>query len=413
MHLSNALEEKVGTWREVSAEAAVGLRSGRHRAVSVDIFRGLNMLLMIFVNNVSEVKGLPWWTYHRGNVDGITYVDMVFPGFLFLMGMAIPLAIDGRVARGESPARIGWHVIVRTASLLALGLFVANALHVDARYTHVSQTCWTVSGFVAIALVWVRVHGESRRKVLHRILRYVGVGILAVLFIVFRKVGPERAPATLDFSYVEILGLLAWAYLLVSGCYLVFARKFEFLVGAFAVMVVMNVFSSAGWLQWMPPWTPFEAGLSSMTMAGVLASMIIVGNETAANLKQKVWWIVGGATLLLAMGFVLEPLGISKNRDTPTWCLYCTAANLAIAMALYWIADVQSRQAWANFAKPVGEHPLLAYLLHYVPFLVLPLVWLSAAGTSGALGVLRSLVATLVVLVLTTALVRFGVRLRV
>ena len=36
------------------------------RVVSVDIFRGLNVLLMIFVNNVAEVRGLPWWTYHRG-----------------------------------------------------------------------------------------------------------------------------------------------------------------------------------------------------------------------------------------------------------------------------------------------------------------------------------------------------------
>ncbi len=410
---TTVIEGEVGTRRDgVDVTAADSLSSGA-RVVSVDIFRGLNMLLMIFVNNVGEVKGLPWWTYHRGNVNGITYVDMVFPGFLFLMGMAIPLAIDGHMARGESRAKIGWHVVVRTASLLAMGLFIANASHVDARFTHASQTWWTVLGFVAIALVWGRVPGEARRGVLHRILGYLGIGMLAVLFVVFRKVGPEGAPATLDFSYVEILGLLAWAYLLVSGLYLLFARRFELLMGTFAAMVVMNVFFSVGWLQWMPQWTPFEAGLSSMTMAGVLASMIIVGDGIAGNLKQKAWWMVGGAAILSAMGYVLEPLGISKNRDTPTWCLYCTAANFAIAVALYWIADVKGWRAWAKFARPVGEHPLLAYMLHYVPFLVLPLVWLSAAGTSGPSGVARSLGATVVVLAVTTALVRFGVKLRV
>jgi predicted acyltransferase len=35
-----------------------------HRIVSLDVLRGLNIALMIFVNELGEVKGLPWWTYH-------------------------------------------------------------------------------------------------------------------------------------------------------------------------------------------------------------------------------------------------------------------------------------------------------------------------------------------------------------
>lgn len=62
------------------------------RVVSVDIFRGLNILLMIF------------------------------PGFLFLMGMAIPLAVDARLARGQSKMEIWAHVVWRAVSLLVLGL---------------------------------------------------------------------------------------------------------------------------------------------------------------------------------------------------------------------------------------------------------------------------------------------------
>ena len=64
------------------------------RIVSVDILRGLTMLVMIFVNDLAEVKGLPWWTYHMpGHANGMTYVDVVFPAFLFILGMAIPLAV--------------------------------------------------------------------------------------------------------------------------------------------------------------------------------------------------------------------------------------------------------------------------------------------------------------------------------
>jgi heparan-alpha-glucosaminide N-acetyltransferase len=116
------------------------------------------------VNNVADVRGLPWWTYHRGNVNGMTYVDMVFPGFLFLMGMAIPLAVDARIARGQSLATIWTHVAWRAASLLALGLFIANATHVDAQHTHLSQVWWTILGLVAITLAWVHFPGGTAAK---------------------------------------------------------------------------------------------------------------------------------------------------------------------------------------------------------------------------------------------------------
>jgi len=219
------------------------------RVVSVDIFRGLNILLMIFVNNLAEVRGLPWWTYHRGDVNGMTYVDMVFPGFLFLMGMDIPLAVDARLARGQSKMEIWAHVVWRAVSLLVLGLFIANVSHVDVRFTHMSQACWTKLGLVAIALAWVRFPGEERHKALHRAMRYSGIVIIAVLFVLYRKITREGEVGRLDFSYVEILGLLGWAYLLVSGLYLLFVKRREILVAAFAVLVALNILSTMGWLR--------------------------------------------------------------------------------------------------------------------------------------------------------------------
>jgi heparan-alpha-glucosaminide N-acetyltransferase len=387
------------------------------RLVSVDIFRGLNILLMIFVNNVADVRGLPWWTYHRGNVNGMTYVDMVFPGFLFLMGMAIPLAVDARIARGQSLATIWTHVAWRATSLLALGLFIANATHVDAQHTHLSQVWWTILGLVAITLAWVHFPGEQRRKVLYRTMRYVGLLLMALLFVTCRKINSEGEVARLDLSYVEILGLLAWAYLLVAGLYLLFAKRKAILLVAFAVMVALNTLSAMGWLDWTHlgflRWNPFEAGLSSMTLAGVLATFVIVRDTVGPGFRQKAKWIFTGAAILFAIGFALQPLGISKNRDTPTWCLYCTAANLLIVLLLYWLADAKGWKEWANFAKPAGANPLLPYMLAYVPFLLPPLYRLSTVGTSGSWGVIKSALLTILVLLITRLLLRFGVTLRV
>ncbi len=65
------------------------------RVVSIDIFRGITMAVMIYVNDLDSVHGLSKWTYHMpANVDAMTYVDMVFPAFLFIVGMALPIAVN-------------------------------------------------------------------------------------------------------------------------------------------------------------------------------------------------------------------------------------------------------------------------------------------------------------------------------
>jgi hypothetical protein len=274
-----------------------------------------------------------------------------------------------------------------------------------------------VLGFLGIALAWVRFPGEDRHRGLYRVLRYAGLALMAVLFVIFRRLTGEGQVARLDFSYVEILGLLGWAYLLVSGIYLLVGKRFEWLAGIFAVMVAMSTFGTLGWLHWMDRgplgWIPFSSGLSSLTMAGVLASFVIVGNTRAPSFRDKLRWMVVAAAMVFAVGFALQPLGISKNRATPTWCLYCTGANLLIALLPYWIADVRGWKAWANFVRPIGENPLLAYFLPFVPLLLPKWHALTTLGTSGSWGVVKSALLTVLMLVVTRVLVRFGVRLRV
>ena len=396
---------------------ASGSVSVVQRVASVDIFRGLNVALMILVNNLAEVTGLPWWTYHRGNVNGMTYVDMVFPGFLFLMGMSIPLSLDPRICRGHRKARIWWHVLVRTLSLLVLGLFIANATHVDAQSTHMSQIWWTVLGLVAIALAFVRFPQENSHKTLRRTMRISGLSLIAALFMVFRRVTPEGHTAGLDFSYWEILGLLGWAYLLVSTIYLLFSKRPRILLAAYTALVLLNIASTLGWLRALDSipffWNPFEAGLSSLVMAGVLASFIIIGNSFASTFEQKARWILAAAVILFAIGFALQPLGISKNRDTPTWCLYCTAANLLFSLLLLWVVDRKGWKSWAKFVMPAGENPLLPYVIAYIPFLLPPLCWLTPIGTHGAWGVGKSVLLTILALAVSSPLIQRGVRLRV
>src|SRR5215469_10988354 len=105
------------TSQQLAAETAGTIQVPR--VSSIDVFRGFTMIVMIFVNDLAEVKGLPWWTYHApGKVDAMTYVDMVFPAFLFILGMAIPLAVEQRLRKNPSQSRLWRHVVMRSLSLL-------------------------------------------------------------------------------------------------------------------------------------------------------------------------------------------------------------------------------------------------------------------------------------------------------
>src|SRR5207247_880199 len=78
--------------------ARTALASRAPRVLSVDVLRGLVMFTMVFVNDIAGGRGLPGWLKHFQNnkqhPSGMTFVDLVFPAFLFIVGMSIPLAIE-------------------------------------------------------------------------------------------------------------------------------------------------------------------------------------------------------------------------------------------------------------------------------------------------------------------------------
>lgn len=131
---------------------------GSSRIASVDIFRGLTILVMIFVNELAGVRGLSWWTYHLPEeVNGMTYVDMVFPFFLFIVGISVPLAIRHRISRGDSAIQLWMHIIARSFALIALGMVLANAEKVNAQLTQVSARAWALITLNAASLArWIR-----------------------------------------------------------------------------------------------------------------------------------------------------------------------------------------------------------------------------------------------------------------
>ena len=76
------------------------------RIASVDIMRGLTLLLMLFVNDLNMKVAPAWLGHMKADFDGMGLADWVFPGFLFIVGMAIPFALSGRMKKGETTLKM-------------------------------------------------------------------------------------------------------------------------------------------------------------------------------------------------------------------------------------------------------------------------------------------------------------------
>src|SRR5271154_5042464 len=96
---------------------------GSGRLLSLDVFRGATIAAMMLVNNPGS--GHVYEQLDHAEWNGWTFTDVIFPFFLWIVGVAIPLSTAKRLERGESRTALFLHVLRRAAILFCLGLFLA------------------------------------------------------------------------------------------------------------------------------------------------------------------------------------------------------------------------------------------------------------------------------------------------
>ena len=399
--------------------------SSASRVVSIDIFRGLTIAVMIFVNELAEVRGLPWWTYHaHGNQDLMTYVDMVFPFFLFIVGMSMPLSVEQRLKRNPSLPQLWLHVAVRSFSLLVLGLILANAEKADAVRMGMSENVWALLGLIGAAL-YLNIYPKSQRFPRYStVLRVIGLVGVAVAFAIFRRTTHDARVAWIDPSYPEILGLIAFAYFAVALLYIPTCRRrwaapaWLILLTAFCAASTARLIALPGHLS-LYIW-PFGNGSHvCLVLAGVVTSQIFFGlrpgREDRPAAKSAMIQAIAFAFIALITGWISVPLGISKIRATPAWTLWNIGAAVLAFTLLYWICDRRHHTAWAAFVRPAGSNTLLTYLLPdlwYFFFGAVGFTYFETHFDFGWAGVVKCVVFTLLMLALASAFTRAKLRLQ-
>lgn len=340
-----------------------------NRVYAVDVLRGLTILLMIFVNEVSGIRNLPQWLHHMPHgADGMTMVDWVFAGFLFIVGMSIPLALNSRIQKGDSFWQLQKHILVRTLALLVLGVFMVNAEgEHKANAMIISMGVWSLLLYIFVILVW-NIY-TFKNKVWTYVLRGLGIGGLIFLAVIYRG---EDGVETMHPKWWGILGLIGWSYLFASVVYQLTRGNKYYL--ALAVLVCTLIYAagktSVSETYTILHWTRGQTGNSThvaIALCGMILTLLFLAQQEAKTLQRRVVESLIFAALLLVAGYFLRPyFFVAKLGATPSWGFYSSAIAIVAFLFLYWVTDVKMVNRWTNFFRPAGSQPLLTYIIPFI-----------------------------------------------
>ena len=296
------------------------------------------MLTMIFVNDLAEAGPIvPDWLVHysdrHATGSGLTFVDLVFPAFIFILGMSLPFSLGAQLQRGVALGRILRAIGLRTLSLLLLGVLMVNESP-DATKLGWSAGLWSTLLYLAAlgsfcAIAPAGKDGSASERFWRSLsLAVRGFGLVTLIFLAFTFVGADGhriitlSPFTLRHEWWGILGLLGWAYLVSALVYLVFRTRRPALFGSMVLLLGLYSADQAGAFNrlWLAQQVNIGGTLGSQAAIAVggllIASILITPDMTAvrSRIKFTLLFIAGCA---VGAWLFAGPYGISKNEFGP------------------------------------------------------------------------------------------------
>jgi len=388
----------------------------KQRILSIDALRGITILLMVFVNELAGMRDIPVWMKHMpADADAMSFVDVVFPAFLFIVGMSIPFAINNRLAKGKF-MQLQQHILFRTLGLLVLGFFLVNAEGgYDEALMPLSIHLWMLLVFVCAILIWKVYYTEN--KTLIYTLRAIGIiGLIILAFIYKGENGASITP-----RWWGILGLIGWAYLYSCIFYQLCKGNKYFLTALIAVCVAFYAIGSmesvkdSTSLYWISA-QKGNAAHTSIVLSGIVLTLIFFDETKPVTIKTRFIQAFVFTVLLFTAGYFLRPyFKISKIHATPTWCLYSAGFCCIIFAFLYWLIDMKKNKRWTNFLKPAASNPLLTYIIPDIIYFLTALLGISLLPDSlsyGWIGIIWSFVFAFLVLGIAALLTKWKLRLQ-
>lgn len=392
------------------------------RLVSLDVFRGMTIAGMVLVNNPGTWSAI-YGPLKHAEWHGITPTDYVFPFFLFIVGVAIPMALGKRVAEGIT-RDVYWKIATRAVKIFALGLLMSMIPFFVFGETGLPQILklLIMLGFSAALFFYL----IDKKKIAAIV---AGVAALTVLVLYFA--GTEFI--WYNFSTMRIPGVLqriAVCYLIVSIIYLHTNWKQQTLIGVALLLVYWllmtvvpvpaceittidskacnlaafldrtilteahiwrsaKVFDPEGILSTIPAIVTTISGVLTGTWLMSSDKGQVISDETLDSSLvthnsslEKCLGLFAFGTILLAVGWswsLLFPL--NKSLWTSSYVVYTTGLALLTLAVCYYLIDIKGYKKWSKPFVILGVNALALFVFSGILARMLGLV--KVAGPEG------------------------------
>ncbi|OXA85323.1 acyltransferase family protein [Flavobacterium hercynium] len=352
----------------------------RERLISLDVFRGLTILLMTIVNNPGD-WGNVYPPLLHAHWHGCTPTDLVFPFFIFIMGVAIPLAMPDKKYDSTTFSKI----LVRSLRMLCLGIFF-NYFSKIQLFGLDSIPLLIVRMLITIAVGYALMGSFSSR-----IKNILAFSILFVyLFLAYSGIEAYH-----DVRLPGVLQRIAVVYFVASLLYLKTTQKTQIIVGSvlllgyWAIMTLVPVpgigpanlepgTNLAAWVDSVFLKGHMYSGTVTWDPEGILSTIpsivngiigLLIGQllQREITKKQKASKMaIAGVALIIAGLLWNIVFPINKSLWTSSYVLYTTGLATACLALLYYIIDIANYQKGFKLFLIWGVNPMIVFFFSQI-----------------------------------------------
>jgi len=297
------------------------------RLLSLDAFRGLTVAAMVLVNNPGTWRAV-YPPLRHAEWDGWTPADLVFPFFLFIVGVAIPLALGRRLSTGLPRSAVTVKIVRRSVIIFALGLLLHAIPHLDLatiRIPGVLQRIAVCYAVAALVFLWTGWRGQAGLTIALLLGYWAALTLVPVPGFGAGRLDPEGSLA----AYLDraVFGQHVWR--------------------------TARVYDPEGLLSTLPA--------IATTLTGVLAGH---------------WLRSGGSRRKIALGFAVAGIAgilvgelwnawfpINKALWTSSYAVFTAGAALLVLAACYWLVEIRGHRAWTRPFVVLGVNALALFFL--------------------------------------------------
>ena len=331
------------------------------RLLSLDAYRGFIMVVLAFggfglartaeLHLQADADSTLWkfvlHHFDHGAWAGWGFWDLIMPAFIFMVGMAMPFSLARRVREGHTWAQLLGHVLVRTAVLILLGVFLISHRRPDSVWTLVNTLAQIGLCYPFVFLVWGR--GFTMQG-------FAAAASLVVTWLLFVLHGgsPSLGPGVTAEWAAEHHAGIAQAWWKCSNM----AHHLD--------VWFLNLFPRG------VPFTAQGGGYQTLNFLPSLATMIaglMCGEwmrRRDVSDSRKLHVLLGWGTVTLIVGLAFGHSGlcpIIKPIWTPSFALICTGCCMLMLAVFYYLVDVRGWSRWTFPFIVAGSNSIALYLM--------------------------------------------------